>query len=115
MKRYEEYKTTDIYWLPQIPKVWQELSLRQLFSEVKCKNKGLTEKNLLSLSYGTIKPKSIDTATGLTPQNYEGYNIILPDDIVLRLTDLQNDHKSLRTGLSTQSRCQFHQTCRGIL
>ena len=33
---------------------------------------------------------------------FETYNIIEADDIVLRLTDLQNDHKSLRVGLSTE-------------
>lgn len=34
------------------------------------------------------------------PESFETYNVIQPNDIVLRLTDLQNDHRSLRTGLS---------------
>lgn len=34
------------------------------------------------------------------PDNFEGYNIIDRNDIVLRLTDLQNDQHSLRVGLS---------------
>lgn len=33
------------------------------------------------------------------PESFEDYNIIDNGDIVLRLTDLQNDHKSLRVGL----------------
>ena len=33
----------------------------------------------------------------------EGYQIVHDGNIVLRLTDLQNDHKSLRTGLATQT------------
>ena len=36
---------------------------------------------------------------GLVPENYDSYQIVNPGNIILRLTDLQNDHKSLRTGL----------------
>lgn len=68
----------------------------------KNKNSDLTEKNLLSLSYGQIKRKPIDTSSGLLPASFDGYNIIEANDIVLRLTDLQNDHTSLRVGLSTE-------------
>ena len=57
---------------------------------------------MLSLSYGSIVKKDINTSEGLLPQNFNGYNIIEKGDIVLRLTDLQNDKKSLRTGLSKE-------------
>jgi len=57
---------------------------------------------LLSLSYGKVKRKSIDTVEGLLPESFDGYNIIEKDDIVLRLTDLQNDHTSLRVGLAEE-------------
>ena len=57
---------------------------------------------MLSLSYGHIKKRNIDATEGLLPDNFEGYNIIEKDDIVLRLTDLQNDHRSLRTGISKE-------------
>ena len=43
--------------------------------------------------------KDINTSEGLLPGSFNGYNIIEPGDIVLRLTDLQNDKRSLRTGL----------------
>ena len=56
----------------------------------------------MSLSYGKIKRKSIDATAGLLPESFDGYNIIERDDIVLRLTDLQNDHKSLRVGRTTE-------------
>ena len=62
----------------------------------------MVETNLLSLSYGKIKQKNIETSFGLLPESFETYNIIDKNDIVLRLTDLQNDQKSLRVGLSTQ-------------
>ena len=59
----------------------------------------MVENNLLSLSYGKIIKKNIETSFGLLPESFETYNIIEKDDIVLRLTDLQNDHRSLRVGL----------------
>ena len=93
-------KDSGIEWIGEIPEGWEIKYFVQLFSQVKNKNIGLCEKNLLSLSYGKIKQKSIETVGGLLPDNFEGYNIIDRDDIVLRLTDLQNDQHSLRVGLS---------------
>lgn len=95
-------KDSGIEWIGEIPADWDDAYAFQIFKPVKCKNTGLVEKNLLSLSYGKIKRKSIDTVGGLLPENFDGYNIIERDDIVLRLTDLQNDHKSLRVGLATE-------------
>ncbi len=64
-----------------------------------CKNVGMIEDNLLSLSYGRIVRKNIDSAEGLLPESFETYQIVEPGNIVLRLTDLQNDKRSLRQGL----------------
>lgn len=63
------------------------------------KNTGMKESNLLSLSYGRIVRKDIDTAEGLLPESFETYQIVEPGNIVMRLTDLQNDKRSLRQGL----------------
>ena len=95
-------KNSGIEWIGEIPKVWNINSLSQLFSQVKNKNTDLQETNLLSLSYGKIKRKNIETTDGLLPESFDSYNIIEANDIVLRLTDLQNDHKSLRVGLVTE-------------
>ena len=62
----------------------------------------MSEQNLLSLSYGRIKRKDINSSDGLLPESFDGYNIIEANDIVLRLTDLQNDHTSLRVGQSLE-------------
>lgn len=59
----------------------------------------MQEDNLLSLSYGRIIRKSIDAAEGLLPESFETYQIVEPGNIVMRLTDLQNDKRSLRQGL----------------
>lgn len=96
-------KDSGIEWIGEIPKQWEVKTLTQIFKQVKNKNIGLKEKNLLSLSYGKIIKKDINSLGGLLPDNFEGYNIIENGNIVLRLTDLQNDHTSLRVGLSTQT------------
>lgn len=89
-------------WLISIPKHWLTFALHQIAFQVKNKNSMLNETNLLSLSYGKIKRKDINTTDGLLPASFDGYNIIENGDIVLRLTDLQNDHTSLRVGRSTE-------------
>lgn len=92
-------KDSDIEWIGQIPQHWEICKLLKLFKDRKCPNKGNIENNVLSLSYGNIKRRNVETNMGLLPESFESYNIIEPDNIVLRLTDLQNDHKSLRCGL----------------
>ncbi|MBR2147966.1 MAG: restriction endonuclease subunit S [Campylobacter sp.] len=94
-----EFKDSQIPWIGQIPKHWEIRPLYFYFNERKNKNLFENEKNLLSLSYGKIIRKNIETKDGLLPENFNGYNIIEKDDIVFRLTDLQNDKVSLRTGL----------------
>ena len=95
-------KDSGIKWIGQIPEEWGIKKLSQSFSEHKLKNLGNIEQNLLSLSYGKIVRKSIKSSVGLLPESFETYNIIDSNDIVLRLTDLQNDKRSLRTGLANE-------------
>ena len=102
VRGYSEMKDSGIEWVGEIPKHWQIKVLFQLATQVKNKNKDLVEKNLLSLSYGKIKRKNIEKSEGLLPASFDGYNIIEENDIVLRLTDLQNDHTSLRVGRTTE-------------
>lgn len=100
--RHYEMKDSGVEWIGKMPFNWQVKYLFQLVSQVKNKNNGLREKNLLSLSYGKIKRKDIETTDGLLPASFDGYNIIEEGDIVMRLTDLQNDHTSLRIGRATE-------------
>ena len=90
-------------WIGQIPEEWEVAKVNHIFEEHKQKNRGNKEKNLLSLSYGRIIQKSIDSFFGLLPESFDTYNIIQRGDIVLRLTDLQNDKRSLRVGLAREN------------
>lgn len=97
-----EMKDSGIEWVGKIPNDWAIKPLYCFFAERKNKNILGKEDNLLSLSYGKVIRKDINTNEGLLPSNYNGYNIVEAGDIVIRPTDLQNDQRSLRTGLVTE-------------
>jgi type I restriction enzyme S subunit len=92
-------KDSGIEWIGEIPEHWEVERINDVAVQQKIKNVGLKEKNLLSLSYGKIKRRDFDTSFGLLPESFETYQIIEADNIILRLTDLQNDQRSLRVGL----------------
>jgi type I restriction enzyme S subunit len=77
LKPYAEYKESGLPWLGEVPSHW----------------------TVLSLSYGRIVIKPAEKLHGLVPESFETYQIVDPGDIVLRTTDLQNDHTSLRVGM----------------
>lgn len=94
-----EMKDSGIAWVGIIPSHWIIHPVYYYFDERKNKNKFGQEDNLLSLSYGKIIRKDINTSEGLLPESFNTYNIAEKGDIVIRPTDLQNDKRSLRTGL----------------
>ena len=96
---YPLYKQSGISWYQHIPKDWEVLPLFAIAQECSSSNKGMVEDNLLSLSYGKVINKDINSNDGLLPESFETYQIVEPDDIVLRLTDLQNDKRSLRSAI----------------
>jgi len=88
-----------IDWVGCIPSDWMVRPLSLYFGERKNINSLSDETNLLSLSYGKVVQRDINATGGLLPMSFSTYNIVEPDDIIIRPTDLQNDQKSLRTGL----------------
>ncbi len=101
-KPYPAYRDSGVEWAQRTPGHWTVSPLMAIANERDRPNKGMQEKNLLSLSYGEIVTKDINDNDGLLPESFETYQIIEADDIVWRLTDLQNDKRSLRTALATQ-------------
>lgn len=98
MQKYTKTKDSGIEWIGPIPAHWSVKPLFALFRERQMPNYGNKEKNVLSLSYGKIIRRDVESNFGLLPESFETYNIIGPENIVLRLTDLQNDKRSLRCG-----------------
>ena len=93
-------KATEIYWIKEIPEHWDIKPFKVVFNENKIKNDSKEDYPVLSLSYGNVVYKDHESNIGLVPMNYDSYQIIKPETLVFRFTDLQNDHKSLRVGLA---------------
>ena len=91
-------KDSGVEWIEEVPTHWNVCRVAEIAKQNKVKNIGLVEKNLLSLSYGRIIRKDLNTNFGLLPESFETYQIVKNGAIILRLTDLQNDQKSLRVG-----------------
>jgi type I restriction enzyme S subunit len=96
----DSFKKTDIYWIDEIPNHWEIKPFKVAFKENKKRNDFKEDYPVLSLSYGSVVFKDHDSNMGLVPMNYDSYQIIKPETLVFRFTDLQNDHKSLRVGLA---------------
>lgn len=99
---YPEYQDSNVEWIGDIPASWSTRPFFSVVRENRRSNKGMIEDNLLSLSYGNIVKRDINSNEGLLPASFETYQIVEPNDVVLRLTDLQNDKRSLRSALATQ-------------
>ncbi|EIW89586.1 type I restriction-modification system specificity determinant [Alishewanella agri BL06] len=100
MPKYASYKDSGVEWLGNIPSDWNLKPGFVAFTENKRNNKGMKENTVLSLSYGKIVIKPEEKLVGLVPESFETYQLVEPNDIIVRCTDLQNDKVSLRTGLA---------------
>ena len=99
VSKASKLKDSGISWVGTIPENWEVKRLSQVAFEHFISNKDVHHQNLLSLSYGNIVRKDINTTEGLLPSSFDTYQIVEAGNIILRLTDLQNDHRSLRVGL----------------
>lgn len=93
---------SEIPWVRAYPKEWAVKPFRSVFRESRQKNSGMIETNLLSLSFGRIIRKDIASDEGLLPESFETYQVVEPDSLVFRFTDMQNDQRSLRTARATE-------------
>lgn len=99
LKPYPEYKEAGLPWLGQVPIHWEIRPAFGAFVPNHERNYNMKETTVLSLSYGRIVIKPAEKLHGLVPESFETYQIVNPGDIILRPTDLQNDHTSLRVGM----------------
>lgn len=81
---------------------WKEKPLGELVSEHRVSNRLIHHQNLLSLSYGRIVRRDIHSDKGLLPASFDTYQLVDKDVIVFRVTDLQNDKKSLRVAIAAE-------------
>ncbi len=101
-KAYPEYRDSGIEWVGNIPNSWKVTPLFSVASAAAEKNDDGAESNVLSLSYGRIIRRDVEDNHGLLPESFNTYQIVDSGDIILRLTDLQNDKRSLRVGIANE-------------
>jgi type I restriction enzyme S subunit len=97
-----QMKDSGVEWIGEIPEHWKIKPLYSLMRENKTKNTEDENLEVLSLSYGNIIIRNVGNNFGLLPESFATYQVVDKENIILRLTDLQNDKKSLRVGLVKQ-------------
>ena len=80
---YPAYKSTNLPWLPKIPKHWGIVRCKQIFRPIDVRSeKG--EEQLLSVSerHGVVKREQANV-TMFKAASYEGYKLCWPDDLAI--------------------------------
>jgi type I restriction enzyme, S subunit len=95
---YPAYKDSGVEWVGNMPESWSVKPLFGVVSTESVKNEDGEETNVLSLSYGNIIRRDVEKNFGLLPESFNTYQLVNPGELILRLTDLQNDKRSLRVG-----------------
>jgi len=95
---YTEFKSSGIEWIGPVPDHWGIKPLFGVASTESLKNETGEKTNVLSLSYGNIIRRDVEKNFGLLPESFNTYQLVSSGDLILRLTDLQNDKRSLRVG-----------------
>lgn len=89
MKKYENYKLTEIPWVSQVPSHWALIRNGNiLILKHNVVGDLHTQFDLLSLTTGGIRIKSADDTRGKVPASFESYQEVLPGDMVFCLFDL---------------------------
>lgn len=96
----DKTKPSGVDWIGEIPEDWGILPGLMFIMQRKESNLGMKNETVLSLSYGEIIVKPKEKLFGLVPESFETYQLVYPNDIIIRGTDLQNDKTSLRTGIA---------------
>jgi type I restriction enzyme S subunit len=99
LQPYRSYLPSGADYFETAPSHWLVVPGMLAMTENHRDNKGMKESKVLSLSYGRIVVKAEEKLVGLVPESFETYQIVMPGDIIIRCTDLQNDKSSLRSGL----------------
>lgn len=89
MKRYEYHKATEIPWVSQVPSHWSFIRNANILTlKHSVVGERFMQYDLLSLTTGGIKIKNADDSRGKVPASFEGYQEVLPGDMVFCLFDL---------------------------
>lgn len=93
-----QMKDSGIAWVGEIPQEWDIQKNKYIFKIAKDIVLPNKHYQLLSLTTNGIKEKDEDDVSGKVPENYDGYQIVRKNDLVICLFDL--DCSAVFSGLS---------------
>ena len=82
MEKYRQYKDSGLNWIGTIPSNWTLLRANYIFKLINERSKTGKE-TLLSVSETGIKLRSEANVTMFMAENYEGYKLCQPEDLVI--------------------------------
>lgn len=91
-------RESGVAWIGEMPVAW---TIDRIGNVLAQKKKVPLAAEVLSLSYGEIKIRNVSSNAGLMPETFDTYQGVSAGDVVLRLTDLQNDMRSIRVARSS--------------
>ena len=100
MKRYEEYKESQIQWVGCIPSHWEERKAKYVFLSKKTVVGDKADKyDLLSLTLKGVIKRDMENPTGKFPTSFDSYQEVNKGDFVFCLFD--NEETPRTVGLSS--------------
>lgn len=102
-----QMKDSGIAWVGEIPQEWDIQKNKYIFKikkDIVLPNKSY---QLLSLTTNGIREKDEDDCSGKVPENYDGYQIVRRNDLVMCLFDL--DCSAVFSGISSNLCIQSRQ------
>lgn len=95
----QKMKDSGIEWIGEIPNEWKiERNKNLFYCSKNIVGRDWENTQLLSLTTKGIKEKSFDDITGKVPENFDTYQVVEPNDIVMCLFDL--DVSAVFSGIS---------------
>lgn len=99
MKKYDQYKNSDVEWLGEIPEHWEALSNKFIFKL----NKNLvgnksSEYDLLSLTLNGVIKRDMENPQGKFPAEFNTYQEVKKGDFIFCLFDVEETPRTV--GLS---------------
>jgi len=93
-----EMKDSGIAWIGEIPKTWKIIANKYIFNNYKTIVSNPNNFQLLSLTTKGVKEKDNDNVGGKVPENYNDYQVVERNDLIMCLFDL--DCSAVFSGLS---------------
>ena len=94
------FKDSGIEWIDQIPKEWDLVRSKRLFSHKKqIVGEHVNEFERLALTMQGVVKREKEDNEGLQPEKFDGYQVLRTNELVFKLIDLANA-KTSRVGLS---------------